>query len=126
MRIAELERRTGVSRHGLRYYEREGLLTEVRRGANNYRDYPELAVERVRMVCELKALGFSLREIRELLEALRTDRINCLEGARVMAQKRAGVERRIAELSRVRDLLAAEQQRLEDSALRHGLADESP
>lgn len=126
MRIAELERRTGVSRHSLRYYEREGLLTEVIRGDNNYRDYPEQAVQRVRMVCELKSLGFSLREIRELLDALRANRIDCLEGARVMADKRARVEQRIAELARIRDLLATEQRRLEESARHHGLVPASP
>ena len=37
MRIAELESRTGLGRHALRFYEREGLLTGVRRGVNNYR-----------------------------------------------------------------------------------------
>ena len=64
MQIAELEQRTGVNRHTLRYYEKAGLLQEVERRGNNYRDYPEKAVERVAMVRQLKALGFSLREIR--------------------------------------------------------------
>ena len=45
MRIAELEQRTGVSRHTLRYYEKQGLLIEVGRRDNNYRDYPEQAVQ---------------------------------------------------------------------------------
>ena len=53
MRIAELEQRTGVSRHTLRYYEKEGLLLEVGRRGNNYRDYSEKAVQRGGMVRQL-------------------------------------------------------------------------
>ena len=116
MRIAELEQRTGINRHTLRYYEKEGLLLEVVRGENNYRDYPEKAVERVTMVNQLKTLGFSLREIRDLLNALRSDSLDCEQGARLMAEKKAAVDQRIRELKRVSRMLEKEQVRLEASA----------
>ena len=116
MQIAELEQRTGVNRHTLRYYEKAGLLQEVERRGNNYRDYPEKAVERVDMVRQLKALGFSLREIREVLDALRSDSIDCEQGAVLMAEKKAAVDDKIRELKQVSALLGREQQRLEDSA----------
>jgi len=116
MQIAELEQRTGVNRHTLRYYEKAGLLQEVERRGNNYRDYPEKAVERVGMVRQLKALGFSLREIREVLDALRSDSIDCEQGAVLMAEKKAAVDDKIRELKQVSALLGREQQRLEDSA----------
>ncbi len=116
MQIAELEQRTGVNRHTLRYYEKAGLLQEVERRGNNYRDYPEKAVERVAMVRQLKALGFSLREIREVLDALRSDSINCEQGAVLMAEKKAAVDDKIRELKQVSALLGREQQRLEASA----------
>ncbi|EON91835.1 merR family transcriptional regulator [Marinobacter lipolyticus SM19] len=116
MQIAELEQRTGVNRHTLRYYEKAGLLQEVVRRGNNYRDYPQKAVERVTMVRQLKALGFSLREIRDILNALRSDSIDCERGAALMAEKKAQVEDRIRELKQVSILLGREQQRLEESA----------
>lgn len=116
MQIAELEQRTGVNRHTLRYYEKAGLLQEVERRGNNYRDYPEKAVERVAMVRQLKALGFSLREIREVLDALRSDSMDCEQGAVLMAEKKAAVDDKIRELKRVSALLGRERQRLEDSA----------
>ncbi|MEQ9545557.1 MAG: MerR family transcriptional regulator [Marinobacter sp.] len=116
MQIAELEQRTGVNRHTLRYYEKAGLLQEVVRRGNNYRDYPQKAVERVTMVRQLKALGFSLREIRDILNALRSDSIDCERGAALMAEKKAQVEDRIRELNQVSTLLGREQQRLEESA----------
>ncbi|MEE2604496.1 MAG: MerR family transcriptional regulator [Alcanivorax sp.] len=116
MQIAELEQRTGVNRHTLRYYEKAGLLQEVERRGNNYRDYPEKAVERVAMLRQLKALGFSLREIREVLDALRSDSIDCEQGAVLMAEKKAAVDDKIRELKQVSALLGREQQRLEASA----------
>ncbi len=116
MRIAELEQRTGVSRHTLRYYEKEGLLLEVGRRGNNYRDYSEKAVQRVGMVRQLKALGFSLKEIREVLDALRNDSIDCDQGAALMAEKKAAVDRKITELKAVSRLLGEEQKRLLASA----------
>lgn len=116
MQIAELEQRTGVNRHTLRYYEKAGLLQEVDRRDNNYRNYPEKAVERVAMVRQLKALGFSLREIREVLDALRSDSIDCEQGAVLMAEKKAAVEGRIRELKQVSALLGREQKKLEESA----------
>ena len=120
MNIAELERRTGVSRHTLRYYEKEGLLLEVARRGNNYRDYSEQSVQRVTMMRQLKELGFSLREIRDILDALRRDNINCEQGARLMADKRAAVLERIRQLQQLSELLAIEQARLEESAREHG------
>lgn len=116
MRIAELQRRTGVGRHALRYYERQGLLQEVQRSSNNYRDYPEVAVERVNLLRQLQGLGFSLTEIRQVLDAMRAGDMDCEQGAELMAEKRAKVEAQIARLGQVRDLLAREEQRLEESA----------
>jgi DNA-binding transcriptional MerR regulator len=116
VKIAELEKRTGLSRHTLRYYEKIGLLKEVERHPNNYRAYPEKAVERMKMVSLLKELGFSVREITSILDALRSDSLNCEQGARLMAEKKAAVERKIAELEMVRGLLSREHERLSDSA----------
>jgi DNA-binding transcriptional MerR regulator len=116
VKIAELEKRTGLSRHTLRYYEKIGLLKEVERHPNNYRAYPEKAVERMNMVRLLKELGFSVREITSILDALRSDSLNCEQGAMLMAEKKAAVERKISELEMVRELLSRECDRLTDSA----------
>lgn len=115
MRIAELEKRTGVGRHSLRFYEREGLLVGVRRRANNYRDYPDSAVRDATLLRQLQALGFSLHEIREVLDAMRAGSIDCAQGARLMAEKRAKVDAQIADLKKISRILTREQKRLEES-----------
>lgn len=119
MRIAELESKTGLGRHALRFYEREGLLVGVSRGANNYRDYSESAVKDTTLLQQLQSLGFSLQEIREVLSAMRAKSIDCAQGARLMAEKRAAVQAQIANLRKVSKVLMREQQRLEDRAARH-------
>lgn len=56
----------------VRFYERQGLIEEPPRRVSGYRQYPPDAVERIRFIRRAKDLGFSLREIKELL-ALRLD-----------------------------------------------------
>jgi DNA-binding transcriptional MerR regulator len=66
MRIGELAALTGVSVRALRYYEEQGLL-DPWRGPNGRRQYPEDAVDRVRLIRRLYAAGLSSRTIRDLL-----------------------------------------------------------
>ena len=63
MNIAEVERRTGLTRANIRFYEKEGLLSPAR-GANGYRDYTEDDVETLRKVRLLRQLRLSVPEIR--------------------------------------------------------------
>lgn len=119
MQIAELEAQTGLGRDAIRYYERRGLLGRVPRGANNYRDYPASLVKDIRLLRGMQSLGFSLDEIQGVLDGMRSGGIHCLAGARLLAEKRQGVEQQIRKLRDVRRLLAREQARLEERARRH-------
>jgi DNA-binding transcriptional MerR regulator len=120
MQISELELRTGVGRHALRYYERRGLLGEVHRTHSNYRAYPESLVQEVKLLRSMQSLGFSLTEIRQVLDGLRARDIDCADGARLLADKRARVKEQISGLREVSRVLLQEQRRLEDNARRHG------
>lgn len=120
MNIKELEAQTGLARHAIRYYERRDLLGVVPRGPNNYRDYPSSLVKQLKLLGAMQALGFSLEEIREVLDGLRSQGIDCLEGARLLAAKREVVDQQIRELRRIRRLLRSEQSRLETRARSHG------
>jgi DNA-binding transcriptional MerR regulator len=118
--IKTLEAQTGLGRDAIRYYERRQLLGVVPRGPNNYRDYPSSLVKQLKILRAMQALGFSLDEIREVLNGLRSQGINCLDGARLLAAKREVVEAQIRELRRVSRLLRNEQGRLENRARKHG------
>ena len=118
--IKELETLTGLGRDAIRYYERRHLLGVVPRGANNYRDYPSSLVKQLKLLRAMQALGFSLDEIREVLDGLRSKGIDCLAGARLLAAKRKVVDAQIRKLRRVSRLLQDEQGRLETRARKHG------
>jgi MerR family transcriptional regulator, copper efflux regulator len=68
MRIGELSSRAGVNVQTIRFYEREKLLRKPVRTASGYRTFEEGDLERVRFIKDSQQLGFSLKEIRELLE----------------------------------------------------------
>lgn len=65
MNIAEAERRTGLTRANIRFYEKEGLLTPTR-GANGYRDYTEDDVQTLRKIMLLRRLRLSVPDIRAI------------------------------------------------------------
>ena len=122
MQIAELEARTGLGRNALRYYERRGLLGTVPRIRGNYRDYPEKLVGEIRLLRSMQSMGFSLDEIRSVLDGVRARDINCADGARLVAEQRERIDKQISGLREVSRLLAREQKRLEANARRHGVA----
>lgn len=72
MLIGELARQSNCSRDTIRFYEKNGLLQlpKGRRGANNYKNYPESFVEDLKLIRTMTSLGFTLRETREFLESL--------------------------------------------------------
>jgi DNA-binding transcriptional MerR regulator len=67
MTIGRLARKTGLTVDTLRFYERNGILPRPHRSLSGYRNYSEETVGRLGFVKDAKELGFSLREIRELL-----------------------------------------------------------
>jgi MerR family transcriptional regulator, copper efflux regulator len=103
MKIGELAQRAHVNIDTVRYYEKHGLLPTPQRLASGYRLYDESDVARLRFVRRAKTLGFTLVEIRELLD-LSGRREDDMAGLKATAmEKLADVETRLAELSRIRD-----------------------
>ena len=93
--IGSVARRAGVGVETVRFYERQGLITQPPRGASSYRHYPEETVARLRFIQRAKALGFSLRDIRELL-SLRVDLTGHSREVKARAQaKIADIEEKI-------------------------------
>jgi MerR family mercuric resistance operon transcriptional regulator len=65
--IGEVARQTGLSIHTLRFYEAERLLPESPRTESGYRVYSAEKIENLRFIKQAQELGFTLKEIRELL-----------------------------------------------------------
>ncbi|HEV2285167.1 MAG TPA: MerR family DNA-binding protein [Steroidobacteraceae bacterium] len=99
--IGALARRAGVRIDTVRYYERSGLLAPRSRLPSGYRRYGAVEVSRLRFIRRAQALGFTLKEVRELLAL--SKRRDVARVKRVSQDKLADVERRIADLERIRD-----------------------
>jgi Hg(II)-responsive transcriptional regulator len=65
--IGQVATAAQVNAQTIRYYERRGLFAEPRRTPSGYRQYAEEAVHRLRFIKHAQELGFSLKEIQELL-----------------------------------------------------------
>src|SRR5918994_4349003 len=72
MTIGQAARQAGCGVETIRFYERQGLIERPAKPAVGFRRYPSEIVDRVRFIRQAQGLGFSLREIDELL-SLRTD-----------------------------------------------------
>ena len=72
IRTSELARQGGINLESIRFYEKQGLLPKPPRSVAGYRMFAPDAVRRVRFIKRAQELGFSLKEIKELL-ALRLD-----------------------------------------------------
>ncbi|MCB1326793.1 MAG: MerR family transcriptional regulator [Leptospiraceae bacterium] len=110
MLISELSRRTGVSRHTIRYYEKFGLISPRGRRENNYREYEDEDRVAILFIDRVKRLGFSLKEIREFMELFHgANPVG--EGPDLIRQelenKRVEFDRRLKELNRARNALDA-------------------
>src|SRR3981081_968940 len=85
--IGRLARVVGVNLETVRYYERRGLLPKPPRSASGYRLFPAEAARRLRFIRRAQELGFSLREIRELLAVLVSPRTSSSEIHRMAGSK---------------------------------------
>ncbi|SDZ89691.1 Zn(II)-responsive transcriptional regulator/Cu(I)-responsive transcriptional regulator,TIGR02044 [Desulfuromusa kysingii] len=65
--IGKVAKAAGLGIETVRFYEREGLIKPLARSASNYRLYTDEGIVRLRFIKRAKALGFTLREIKELL-----------------------------------------------------------
>lgn len=101
MRIGELAQLTGSQVETIRYYERAGILTEPQRGDNNYRYYGKAHVRRLGFVRRCRALGFSLKEVRNLLNMIDGSDYSCGEVQEAAASHLADVRVRLDDLQRL-------------------------
>jgi DNA-binding transcriptional MerR regulator len=102
--IGEVAERTGLTRHTLRYYERDGLMLGVDRGGSGHRRYSELDLGWIELITKLRATGMPIREVRRYAELVRAGDGN--EDER-LALLRAHRERVRVQLATMADYLNA-------------------
>ncbi len=98
--IQDISKKTGLSAHTLRYYEKEGLLTHVERSRGGFRQYTDEDMERLGLICCLKNTGMSLQEIARFVELTNEGEQTLRERVELLRVHREHVIARIAEMQR--------------------------
>jgi len=102
MLIGELAKATGIPTKTIRYYETLGLLKPTSRTRGNYRVYDETAVTILQFIHHAKCLGFSLKDIRQVLRIWRRNGITCHIVRQIAQQKLERVDLLLSELRALR------------------------
>ncbi len=111
MTVRELAQRAGVTSDAVRYYVRIGLLQPERDSHNGYKLFSEQDITHVRFICRAKRLGYTLKEIQQILADSRSGRSPC-------PKVREFLRRHIQENRKKLEELSALQRRMEDAIAR--------
>ncbi|WP_293894669.1 MerR family transcriptional regulator [Sporocytophaga sp.] len=107
MLIGEISLKTGLSRDTIRYYEKIGLikLNKKQRRDNNYKEYSAEIIERLEIIKRAKYLGFSLQEIKELIDAWANKTLTVDERIELFESRIALLDEKILRLNEVKSLI---------------------
>jgi DNA-binding transcriptional MerR regulator len=106
LKIGEVSKRSGIGIEALRFYEKSGLLDKPSRTYSGYRVYGPEILERLAFIKQAQALGFSLNEIRRIVEEARTGESPCEEVREIVTRRLAELDERMREMRRYRKELA--------------------
>lgn len=108
MQIGEVAERTSLTVDTIRFYERRRLLPKANRTAGRFRLYTEDSVERLRFIQQMQGLGFSLKEVGELLK-LRERKVDACEAVKeLLEEKLANVRSKLADLRQLESELVVD------------------
>ena len=104
--ISKAAKRAGVGVETIRFYERKGLIAQPPKPASGgFRVYPEETVARIRFIREAQEIGFSLREIEDLLSLRADPSADCSDVRERAVAKLEEVDRKMEQLGRIRSAL---------------------
>jgi MerR family Zn(II)-responsive transcriptional regulator of zntA len=106
MTVGRLAQDAGINIETVRFYEREGLLPKPERSAGGHRLYCDDDVSRLRFIARCKDVGFTLKEIHELLYLRASDLATCGDVLELAEHKLDEIKRKIEMLGEMRDQLS--------------------
>ncbi|AWZ01334.1 mercuric resistance operon regulatory protein [Rhodobiaceae bacterium] len=101
----QLAKRTGCNAETIRYYEKTGIMPDPRRVVSVYRYYDEKHVRRLHFVMQSRELGFSIEEIRSLLDLVDRRAVSCGEVEKLGKAHLHMVRKKISDLEQMADVL---------------------
>ena len=107
----QLAAKAGVNVETLRFYERKGLLPAPQRTSGGYRQYSESDLKRLKFILTAKRHGFTLQEIKELLELRVSSQTTCEQVQAKAQEKITLIDEKLRELKRIKKALQILSQR---------------
>jgi MerR family transcriptional regulator, copper efflux regulator len=108
MLINELSKKSGLSIHTIRFYEKSGLLEgkqdETVR-SNNYFHYDEVAVEKLEFIRDAKSVGFTIKEIGQIIDAWYNNKYSKSQKLDILDEKLISLEQKMKEMKDMKKLL---------------------
>jgi MerR family mercuric resistance operon transcriptional regulator len=106
VKIGEVAKQVGITVETIRFYEKQGLVNPPERNSSGYREYPNEVVLHLSFIRRAKELGFSLKEIKELLLLRNTPEATCGDVREQAEAKIKDMENKIIDLQRIINDLA--------------------
>jgi len=106
--INQLAKQTEIPIHTIRFYEKLGLFQgkkDSTKKSNNYTWYDEETVEKLELIIAAKSIGFTLSEIKELIEIWYNKQINKEKKIEILLQKSTAIDEKISQLNQVKKLI---------------------
>jgi MerR family transcriptional regulator, copper efflux regulator len=109
MLINELSKQTGVSSHTIRYYEKFGLIKGKRKdgATNNYFHYDEEVIEKLELIRDAKLIGFTLNEIKVLIDAWFSKKFSITKKIAILDEKMISIDEKIGQLKEMKKMIVA-------------------
>jgi MerR family Zn(II)-responsive transcriptional regulator of zntA len=110
MLINELSKRTGITIHTIRFYEKSGLIKGKRNEnvkSNKYFHYDEETVEKLELVRDAKSIGFTINEIGQLMDAWYNNKMTISEKLAVLDEKLISIDEKIKQLKEMKKLVSS-------------------
>jgi MerR family Zn(II)-responsive transcriptional regulator of zntA len=116
MLIGELSKKTGLSKDTIRFYEKMGLITASERqaGTRAYKEFSAEMVERLLMIHQGKGLGFTLGEIKHLLDEWGEKTIPKQEQVQIIERKLQEISEKMRNLENIKTYLSSKLRRLQE------------
>ena len=98
--IQDVSKKTGLTAHTLRYYEKEGLISGVERSQGGFRQYTDEDLERLGLICCLKNTGMSIQEIARFVQLTHEGDHTLQERVELLRAHREQVLKRMSEMQK--------------------------
>ncbi len=107
MKIGTLAKATGVTRDTIRLYERMEIIKNVTRPYefNNYKEYGEENIEKIKLILMMKKFGMSLKECKFVLDKMETNNFDLDFQKQFVNQKISEIDQKIKELQELKRTL---------------------